>query len=155
MLIISKSCSLFKMLLHELYLIKRTFDRTPVSPLFKNIHWLKIKERIIFKICLIVHNCIWNTAPEALKEMMILTYPRTFKLEEKRISSGPKIWNHLPQFMRSVSDTKSFKTKLKTFLMTTELVNFYALLGWLLHVFIMFTVVHASSIYFGRSSFCG
>ena len=34
------------------------YGRQPIIHLFMDMHWLKIRERIIFKICLVVHKCI-------------------------------------------------------------------------------------------------
>ena len=38
---------------------KSKYDRASISPLFEELHWLKIRERIVFKLCLIVHECVW------------------------------------------------------------------------------------------------
>ena len=106
------------------------FDRLPLAPLYNEIHWLKVRKRIYFKICLIVHHCIWGAAPELLKRMMLITNPRTFKLKEKRCigqygeraisQSGPKLWNSLPLEVRMESKADRFKIKLKPFLMKTN-----------------------------------
>ena len=46
-------------------------------------HWLKVKERIIFKICLIVNKCYHGTAPVSLKAMISYhTSTPTLKLVE-------------------------------------------------------------------------
>ena len=114
------------------------FDRKPISNLFMDVHWLKIPERIIFKICLIVHKCIWTTAPESVKSMTVIANTRTFLLVEKKFKGvfgqrafsrcGPKLWNNLPQPIRMESDTDAFKKKLKSFLMTEHL-SFYSRLN--------------------------
>ena len=49
--------------------------------------WLKIRERIVFMICLLVHKCIWVLAPESLKSMIVLSNVRTFKLIENKFST--------------------------------------------------------------------
>ena len=59
------------------------FDRAPITHLFKEVHWLKIQERIVFKMCLIVHKCVWGTAPDALKSLMVISNTRTFVMREK------------------------------------------------------------------------
>ena len=114
---------------------RNKFDRLPLTPLYDNLHWLRVKERIVFKICLIVQKCIWGVSAEALKELFTVHNSRTFRLEEKRCNgrygeraishSGPKLWNALPFNMRCESNTDIFKKKLKTFLMSTNLHNFY------------------------------
>ena len=93
----------------------------------RKCHWLRVKERIIFKICLLVHKCLYGKAPQCLKEL--LTYvgsTRTMKLMQPtyrgRYGSrcfgrvGPKLWNLLPLKMRLEKDVTEFKKQLKTFL---------------------------------------
>ena len=104
------------------------YDRKSISPLFEQFHWLKIRERIVFKLCLIVHKCVWGFAPDSLNEMVAVSNPRTLNLVEKKFTSvygqrafsraGPKLWNNLPLQMRMENDTSKFKKLLKSFLMT-------------------------------------
>ena len=61
---------------------KSKFDRSSLSALYIRAHWLKIKERIVFKICLIVHKCIWAEAPNSLKDLVIRASERTNLLVE-------------------------------------------------------------------------
>ena len=114
---------------------KRKFDRQHLTPLYREMHWLKIRERICFKLCLIVHNCIWGISPIRIRNMMEIVNPRTFELRQKRKTgkyseraisrAGPKLWNCLPQDLRVITDTDVFKKRLKSFLLTTDLPNFY------------------------------
>ena len=104
------------------------YDRTPLTPLFDKLHWLKIRESIVFKICLIVHKCVWAFAPESLNSLMTISNARTFKVVERKYSTsfgersfscaGPKLWNNLPLHIRLECDTNKFKKLLKSFLMT-------------------------------------
>ena len=108
---------------------RHKYDRVSLSPLFLKFHWLKVRERIVFKICLIVHKCVWGNAPESLKDMMIMSNPRTNKLVEKKFLSaygqrafscaGPKLWNCLPLELRMADETDRFKTLLKSYLITS------------------------------------
>ena len=97
--------------------------------IFLELHWLKIKERILYKILLIVHKCLHEQAPESLRRM--LTYAesdRFMKLRETKVKSrygdrafshaGPKLWNLLPNDIRNQHETIVFKKMLKSFLMT-------------------------------------
>ena len=91
---------------------------------------MRIRERIIFKLCLLVHKCVQGIAPESLREKIELspTYKRTCNLVEKKFETeygkrafsraGPKLWNNLPLSIRMVKDTTEFKKLLKTYLMT-------------------------------------
>ena len=106
---------------------KNGFGYISVNEYIRRCHWLKVKERILFKLCLIVHKCLHGVAPASLKE--ILTYStstRTLKINEHpyKCSSGdrrfarvaPKLWNLLPLNIRMESRTDIFKSHLKTYL---------------------------------------
>ena len=115
------------------------FDSRSIEPLFHEIHWLRIPERIVFKLCLITHKCIWATAPDALRDLLTVSNDRTYKLmvpkcnsafgERMFARSAPKIWNNLPIELRTEGDPDKFKKDPKSFLMTTNLNNFYSLLN--------------------------
>ena len=91
-------------------------------------HWLPVKDRMIFKICLLVHKCLSDdNAPLLLSQRLTLsTSSRTMKLNQKVTNSnygersfsrfGPKIWNCLPYDIRTEKNTDVFKSKMKTYL---------------------------------------
>ena len=103
------------------------YDRVPLSPVYERLHWLKIEERVLFKLCLIMHKCVWGLAPEAFTEMVVLSNPRTMKVVEKDFSTsygkrafscaGPKVWNCLPVNIREERNIEVFKKLLKSQLM--------------------------------------
>ena len=103
------------------------YDRVPLSPVYERLHWLKIEERVLFKLCLIMHKCVWGLAPEAFTEMVVLSNPRTMKVVEKDFSTsygkrafscaGPKVWNCLPVKIREERNIKVFKKLLRSQLM--------------------------------------
>ena len=109
---------------------RRKFDHQPISHLFVELHWLKVKERIIFKISITVHKCIWGIAPSSLKKKIRIANPRIFTLEEiantgqfgERAFSraGPKIWNCLPLCIRTEANIEKFKKLLKSHLLIEE-----------------------------------
>ena len=93
-----------------------------------DLHWLKVKFRSVYKILLIVHNCLHHTAPKEI--LSLLQYgesSRTLKLMESRYENkygsrafshvAPKLWNLLPKIIRDDTDTDSFKKSLKSFLL--------------------------------------
>ena len=41
-----------------------------VSPAMRDLHWLKITERIVYKLCLLVYKCRNNLAPKYLTELL-------------------------------------------------------------------------------------
>ena len=91
-----------------------------------DLHWLKVKFRCIYKILLIVHNCIHGNAPNEL--ISLLQYAdssRTMNLRETKATNkygdrafshvSGKLWNLLPR--KYVQNTLDFKKALKSFLM--------------------------------------
>ena len=103
------------------------FDHVSTNEMFNKLHWLKIKERIVYKILLIVHKCVNGVAPKELSDMFqFVRSDRTRRLDvkfciglmgERAISvCGPKLWNALPQELRQETSTEDFKKSLKTFL---------------------------------------
>ena len=104
------------------------YDRAPISPLFKEVHWLRIQERIVFKVLLMVHKCVWAAAPDSLKALITTSNQRTLQLIEKRSltaygdrafsRAGPKLWNCLPLYIRAEKKLDPFKKLLKSYLMT-------------------------------------
>ena len=101
--------------------------RGSTAEFIRNCHWLRIKERIVFKICLLVHKCLYGAAPKCLKEMLrYVGSKRTMKLVQPTFKGsygarsfgrvGPKLWNLLPLRIRMEEDVVQFKKQLKTFL---------------------------------------
>ena len=98
-----------------------------MSDLLRKLHWLKIRERIVDKVLLIVHKSVNKTAPAELIDLFkFVQSDRTRKLDirtsfgmmgQRAISvCGPKLWNGLPKELRMESCTDEFKKRLKTFL---------------------------------------
>ena len=108
---------------------KNGIGHIPLETYIRNCHWLKVKARIIFKICLIVHNSLHGIAPSSIKEYINYnTSTRTLQLIEPTYNGvvggrrfarvGPKIWNLLPFHIRMECRRDKFKTSLKTYLFT-------------------------------------
>ena len=92
------------------------------------LHWLKVKFRHLYKILLIVHNCLHDNAPNELVSMLeYAESSRTMNLRETKFTNkygvrafshvGPKLWNLLPMKIRDEHETGNFKKALKSFLM--------------------------------------
>ena len=124
--------SLFKKLQHvqncAARLVMKRGTRKPLDDLFFQFHWLKVRERIEYKLLLTVHKCLHEQAPESLSRL--LTYgesERLMKLHESKSRTkygdrafshaGPKLWNLVPQHLRDKHVTVVFKKELKSFLM--------------------------------------
>ena len=111
------------------------FDHVSIDEIFKKLHWLRVTERIVYKILLIIHKCVNNVAPVEVSQLFrLVKSDRTKKLDvvscngsmgERAISvCGPKLWNALPHGFRVETRTDEFKKSVKTFLFT-EADNFY------------------------------
>ena len=103
--------------------------KDPLIILFDKLHWLPIRNRIVFKLCVHVHKCLYHIAPD---DLMSILYPadsfiRTAKLKFTftpqsimgvKVFSvcAPKAWNYLPYTLRCELNLTTFKKSLKTFL---------------------------------------
>ena len=107
-----------------------------ITPALIELHWLPIKQRIIYKICLLVHKSLSNTAPPYLRELFVplstipsrsslrssastnLSVPATrLRFGDRAFAvAGSRYWNLLPADIRAISDIANFKSKLKTYL---------------------------------------
>ena len=106
---------------------KRDSFRGSTVEFIRKCHWLLVKERIVFKLCVIVHKCLSGTAPTCLSDMLVSVYSeRTKKLKQYPhkgtfgnrcfARAGPKVWNLLPRKIREEQKEEDFKKLLKTFL---------------------------------------
>ena len=107
------------------------YDRHSITNIIRSLHWLRVKDRITFKVLLIVHKSLLTIAPLDIQDIFLRSNSeRTQKLEirqslgkfgDKSISvKGPKLWNALPLFIREERVTSKFKNLLKTFLFSSS-----------------------------------
>ena len=108
-----------------------------ITPLLRELHWLKITERIQFCLCVLAYRCLHGSAPQYLAETLHLTSDTeacrrlwsgstsTLFVPATRRSSlsdrafpvaAARSWNTLPVSLRTVSSYFTFCRKLKTFL---------------------------------------
>ena len=120
-------------------LITGTGTREHITPALRSLHWLPVKFRITFKLCVLMHLVHIGRAPAYLSDIVTATAadlpgrgrPRssnTFRYElpivkrkfgERGFSyAGPKAWNDLPPALQGLTDTCTFKRLLKTHLFT-------------------------------------
>ena len=93
---------------------------------FVDLHWLKIRERIVFKMLLLVHKFFVGKAACYFTELLLvkcstkrLLYSNFRDTVAGRRSfsyASPRLWNHLPQETRLEDNTEKFKKLLKTVL---------------------------------------
>ena len=108
--------------------LKRKITLGNMDKEIMSLHWLKLKYRGIYKILLIVHNCLHDNAPnETIAMLQYAESSRTMNLRETEYANkygarafshvAPKLWNLLPLDIRNVHETVDFKKALKSFLM--------------------------------------
>jgi hypothetical protein len=116
----------------RLVLRKKKCDH--VTPLMKQLHWLPIKSRIRFKICLLTFKALNGLAPPYIVSLITRYEPtRTLRsasrclLQQKvpRLTRtggrafavcAPRMWNALPESLRQCTSLEGFKKGLKTYL---------------------------------------
>ena len=125
--------------LHQLHIIQNRACRTilnlkqsdDVDLHLKDLHWLKIEQRIEFKILLLTFKALIGTAPSYIQDLISYInvsssrYPSlkvpvcTSSHGQRAFSvSAPKLWNSLPHYIQQCDSVSSFKKKLKHYLFT-------------------------------------
>lgn len=114
-------------------LVKRLPRRSPTSTAIKDLGWLRIEDRISFKILCMTHKCIYGSSPSYLKELLLSpgSVSSTFSLRSHSsivlhapISTNafvrrsfsftaPRLWNSLPPTIRDECSYNVFKRLLK------------------------------------------
>ena len=120
-------------------IVSRAKPSEHVTPLLKQLHWLPIRERSVFKICLLTFKALHGSAPiyisDLLKKHMPnrpglrsasdverLDVPATKSRAQRATADrafsicAPRLWNNLPLEVRQSKNVDSFKKNLKTFL---------------------------------------
>ena len=117
-------------------LIKGTRLSDRITPVLIDLHWLPVKARIEYKICLLVFKALLNHQPAYIKECLHpfelettiivrhasdlhrLQEPREYStLDERALRNcAPRLYNKLPTELKSVTNVTLFKKKLKTFI---------------------------------------
>ena len=99
----------------------------PVSDLLMNkLHWLRVEQRIVFKLLLLVHKFFINCAPAYFSDQLTVSNcnERLLKVLYLKSASGrrsfsycaPRIWNCLEKEIRLLNNTLKFKSCIKTVL---------------------------------------
>ena len=108
-----------------------------VTPILKELHWLPVQERIIFKNLLLVKKTLSNEAPLYLFDFVEIYVPGRTNLRSTKSNVlilkrkdtkttcknygwrdfrifAPFLWNDLPVFIRQTESIDNFKKRLKT-----------------------------------------
>ena len=107
-----------------------------ITPLLMTLHWLPVKYRINFKILLLTFKAINFLAPSYICDLVTLKKPSNYNLRSNnslvlhppKIKSlptlgdrsfsvaAPKLWNKLPNYIRTSASISIFKSWLKAYL---------------------------------------
>ena len=104
-----------------------------ITPVLHKLHWLPVRQRVTYKLCVFVYSCLHGDGPTYLQELIQL-YVRNQRLRpasplqlatrppKRRVGqaafgvSGPEAWNKLPTSLRTAESLSQFKSLLKTHL---------------------------------------
>ena len=112
----------------------RKFDHT--TPLLRELHWLKVPERVKFRLCVLTYRCLNGTAPHYLAETihpvssrgsrhLRSAYTSTLLVPSTRRSTlgdrsfpvaAARAWNALPRHVRNAASLPAFRRELKSVL---------------------------------------
>ena len=102
--------------------------KQPVDEKMKSLHWLKVEQRIEFKLCLLIYKALNGLAPSYICELITfnnISSRRTSSLHVPLVKEShprafqtlaPSLWNQLPLHIKTSKDVVSFKALLKTHL---------------------------------------
>ena len=108
-----------------------------ITPLLRELHWLKVPERIQFRLCVLAYRCLTGTAPSYLaetlsstadvgsrrrlrsasKSTLVIPTTRRTTLGDRAFSvmvTAARAWNALPSSVRSAPSLLQFRRDLKT-----------------------------------------
>ena len=97
------------------------------------LHWLKVRQHIIYRTLILVFKCKYNLVPPYLHDLLNYTHSHHLRsTDENKLptvkfntalvmkssfkSMGPHLWNDLPTEIRCIDTIETFKTSLKTHL---------------------------------------
>ena len=100
-----------------------------VTPLLLDLHWLKVPERIKFRLCVLTHRCLYialrrHTLPRhyngppclhnAATPTLVVPSTRRSTLGDRAFPvAATRAWNSLPSSLRAVQSLTTFRRRLK------------------------------------------
>ena len=125
---------------HAARLVKRASKYDSATSLLKELHWLPVSARVLYKTAVCAYRSINDTEyPAYMKNLISLHIPpRSLRSSSKskldvpdsRLKTygdrafsfaAPDVWNSLPESVKSAKSLDVFKTKLKTHLFELHL----------------------------------
>ena len=103
-----------------------------IHDLRRDFHWLPIRQRIVYKQCLMTYKAVHIGQPNYLNELiqsyqpvrtlrsstsalLVIPFVRSDFASDAFSVSAPTLWNNLPQDVRSCANQATFKSRLKSF----------------------------------------
>ena len=122
--------------------------RYHVKPALKDLRWLPVKQRITYKLCLLMHLIHIQQAPQHLIDCVctvsaagsryrlraadtadyVLSRTRTKFGERGFCYSGPAAWNSLPSDLHDLTDTKASKNGSRVCFLSVLIRDFFTAL---------------------------
>ena len=106
-----------------------------ITPVLRDLHWLPVRQRILFKILLIVYKALNGQAPSYITELLKSrshTHSRNLRSSQDTlllqipsqktkitlgdrafVCAAPKVWNSVPLEIRKSASLNIFKSRLK------------------------------------------
>ena len=114
----------------KLVLKCNTIDSATKS--LRDLYWLPIRERIVFKMLTLTYKCLHDKAPDYLKNLLVL-HPSTSQYRSSKMSyrlivpfitrqtfaarsfsvAAPRLWNNLPNSLKDSTSIEQFKRVLR------------------------------------------
>ena len=105
-----------------------------ITPALIKLHWLPVKQRVLYKQALITFNVLRHNNPSYLRDLLTIhnpscnlrssshhllsvVYMRTVSSSRCYKHSAATNWNNLPYDIRDYSSVRVFKSKLKSYLL--------------------------------------
>lgn len=107
-----------------------------ITPILAELHWLPIKQRIIFKVLVLVYKPLNDLPPSYIKSLItpytpacsLCSFNKKLLLEpiynneaygaRAFLNFAPRVYNRLPSHVHLAPTLESFKNRLKTHLFT-------------------------------------
>ena len=122
-----------------------------ITPLLRELHWLKVPERIEFRLCVLMYRCFEGSAPSCLAEgihritdnptrkrlrsadtttLLVPPSRRSTLGDRSFFVAAQRAWNALPGALRSATSLSTFRRDLKTALFRRS----FRLIDWLVEI---------------------
>ena len=118
-------------------LVFKTRMREPITPLLREFHWLRVPERIEFRLCVLAYCCLQGTAPPYLASglhrttknsarrslrsanttsLLVSLTRRTTLVDCAFFVAAPRTWNSLSPALHGTTSLVTFLRNLKAVL---------------------------------------